>query len=338
MEAITRLKFWKSNSAKVAVTTASDGDASWTATTITNRPVEEMDDDEDSFFELELTLRNCECKRRSDDVSAKKPAQNDNHCVSNGYNHEFNSAKRCTSASHSDDNNYSFITKINAADTKSSSKPQPPISILRSSARLRILTFGRLGKLEADKVETECGSDCSRTQPQRRSKPFAVRFRIEDASIIWKFSRSSSSRNQRRSSDNSTTGGSSKPFSSNEGVRKYLNLLKPLYVKVSDRNRDKSNILKKFSQITTSLRSPSKESLRSTATFARDRSKSQNNRPRVSCNHLRKSRSASSVVGVASPIPIFPVNRKDDSLQQRHDGIEGAILHCKRSLNSTRGA
>ncbi|XP_019428312.1 PREDICTED: probable membrane-associated kinase regulator 5 isoform X2 [Lupinus angustifolius] len=44
---------------------------------------------------------------------------------------------------------------------------------------------------------------------------------------------------------------------------------------------------------------------------------------------MGKSRSASTVVGIDSP-----ANRSDDTLLQQNDGIQSAILHCKRSFNS----
>ncbi|CBI22610.3 unnamed protein product, partial [Vitis vinifera] len=31
----------------------------------------------------------------------------------------------------------------------------------------------------------------------------------------------------------------------------------------------------------------------------------------------------------------FQASRRDDSLAQQHDGIQSAIMHCKRSLNSS---
>ncbi|CAA0812125.1 Probable membrane-associated kinase regulator 2 [Striga hermonthica] len=51
--------------------------------------------------------------------------------------------------------------------------------------------------------------------------------------------------------------------------------------------------------------------------------------------HLGKSRSASASVA-ASPPRKAASNRRDDSLVQLHDGIQGAILHCKRSFNASR--
>ncbi|OIT39264.1 PREDICTED: probable membrane-associated kinase regulator 2 [Nicotiana attenuata] len=45
---------------------------------------------------------------------------------------------------------------------------------------------------------------------------------------------------------------------------------------------------------------------------------------------LRKSRSAASVAGVSTS----PMNRRDDSLLEQNDGIQAAILHCKRSYST----
>ncbi|KAJ8536828.1 hypothetical protein K7X08_035229 [Anisodus acutangulus] len=49
------------------------------------------------------------------------------------------------------------------------------------------------------------------------------------------------------------------------------------------------------------------------------------------CKHVMKSRSkASTFAGVSSS----PMNRRDDSLLEQNDGIQGAILHCKRSYST----
>lgn len=51
---------------------------------------------------------------------------------------------------------------------------------------------------------------------------------------------------------------------------------------------------------------------------------------------LGKSRSTSGKV-VVSPPGRIGSDRRDDSLLQQEDGIQGAILHCKRSFNASRG-
>ncbi|KAI8018905.1 putative membrane-associated kinase regulator 2 [Camellia lanceoleosa] len=53
---------------------------------------------------------------------------------------------------------------------------------------------------------------------------------------------------------------------------------------------------------------------------------------RVVCKHLGKSRSASAVPCFGS----IQENRNDDSFLQQQDGIQSAILHCKRSFNEQK--
>ncbi|KAL2470818.1 Uncharacterized protein Adt_38954 [Abeliophyllum distichum] len=51
---------------------------------------------------------------------------------------------------------------------------------------------------------------------------------------------------------------------------------------------------------------------------------------KIVTKHLGKSRSASAAVGLSSS----QISRRDGSLMQQHeDGIQGAILHCKKSYN-----
>ncbi|KAL2529239.1 putative membrane-associated kinase regulator 5 [Forsythia ovata] len=86
-------------------------------------------------------------------------------------------------------------------------------------------------------------------------------------------------------------------------------MIKPLYVKVSKRqNADDGSSPMKFS-----------ESSR-VGSF------------KIVTKHLGKSRSASAAIGL-SPSPI---SRRDGSLMQQYeDGIQGAILHCKKSYNAS---
>ncbi|OIV91453.1 hypothetical protein TanjilG_02071 [Lupinus angustifolius] len=104
---------------------------------------------------------------------------------------------------------------------------------------------------------------------------------------------------------------------SKDVVHKYLKLIKPLYVKVSKM---------KFPGEAASMASPLSSPLGSSV------SSKKGSFPagiRGASKHLGKSRSASTVVGIDSP-----ANRSDDTLLQQNDGIQSAILHCKRSFNS----
>ncbi|KAI3751114.1 hypothetical protein L2E82_22160 [Cichorium intybus] len=113
----------------------------------------------------------------------------------------------------------------------------------------------------------------------------------------------------------------SKRFSK-EAVNKYLNLIKPSYVKVSKRNSEKSRLQEKSitpsSSPASSVFSPRKEEKRGGgrgAVFREVR------------KHLGKSRSASAILQT-------PASKSDDSALEQQDSIKGAILHCKRSYNS----
>ncbi|GAB4858336.1 hypothetical protein Ancab_009811 [Ancistrocladus abbreviatus] len=378
MEAFALLKFWRTTTAKVSGTTTSvDGDSSSDIATVTEEPVveppDESDndgeeyDDEESFFELELTLPDCDFKCESG--SGFNLTRNDKDA-------DVRSAKRVASSPISSkiDHSSSLKAKIEVEDSNSkvSSKPQSPISILRSVVApptLLVFLFGKLGKSSRrqkleETSEAESISNCSDSAPkqsrpenQRSRNLFKVKFRIEEASSVLKFTPSHSSRllsspkTLRRtstsscsssSSDESSSStleddGSSKRFSK-DVVQKYLNIIKPLYLKVSKKSNDKEKPPPRTTTVAALFQSPAspgKASMKSPSfgVRVRDRGQRQSSRFKVSYKHLRKSRSASDAVGIAAS---FPASRKDDSLIQQNDGIEGAILHCKRSLNPSR--
>ncbi|KAJ8554367.1 hypothetical protein K7X08_025045 [Anisodus acutangulus] len=100
---------------------------------------------------------------------------------------------------------------------------------------------------------------------------------------------------------------------------KYLKLMKPLYSRASRRYTDKIEVSKKVSRVN-QLFSPSRNSSE----------EKQGNRVAVLQavrKRLGKSRSTAST---------SPMYRRDDSLLEKNDGIQGAILHCKRSYSSAR--
>ncbi|KAJ8452752.1 hypothetical protein Cgig2_005088 [Carnegiea gigantea] len=287
MEAFALLKFWKSNTAKVAAgTAAAEGDCAGTAAeSAVCGPATAETDDDDSFFELELTLPPYDSKFPKPDSPPKKPKPE------------------------------------RESEPKSSLKPQSPISILRSAPpRLRVFMFGRFNRrAKREEIETESVSSFS---PRRSSsKLVTVKFKIEDGSFVPELARSDSSSFSspklihRRSFDDCCE--SSKRFSK-DVVQKYLNLIKPLYVKSSKREN--------------SVTSPTR-STTSSLSVRKHREEKQSNMFKARCRHLGKSKSASSTIGAQSPAPVNFSLRNDHC----YDGIEGAILHCKRSLNSSKG-
>ncbi|KAG4187351.1 putative membrane-associated kinase regulator 5 -like protein [Gossypium arboreum] len=106
--------------------------------------------------------------------------------------------------------------------------------------------------------------------------------------------------------------------SSKDLIQKYLNIIK--YVKISKKSipSDKAKVSLSPSGELSKVASPAtvypmKGVQGSVSTGV--------------CKQLVKSRSASYAAS--------PINRKDDSLLLRHDAIESAILHCKKSFNSS---
>lgn len=288
MDVFTMLKFWKSNkAAKVAArTTAIDTDT--VTDSVSSDPLtEDSDDDDDSFFELELTLPKYHSQIEPCSNNSEQERETD--------------------------------------DRKPSSKPQSPISVIRSaSPKLRDFMFGKLRRKTQHREDFETESDYSSNLSPRNSNSnlFTVKFKIEDGSIVPKFSRSNSSSlfSPNRSSDDSSE--TSKRFSK-DVVQKYLGLMKkPSFGKSLKKNGE-----------TTEKFSSSSSPARSTASFPsprKEREEKMSSRFKVKCNkQLGKSKSSPAMIVSPSPLS-FPA-RNDHPL----DGIEGAILHCKRSLNST---
>ncbi|CAF1755903.1 unnamed protein product [Brassica oleracea var. botrytis] len=90
--------------------------------------------------------------------------------------------------------------------------------------------------------------------------------------------------------------------------KRFFDLIKPLYNKTTK-----------------------KQSINSVSTSPAAREKQRSNITRSVRRQLGKSRSASAAVGAMSP-----VKRLDESLQVQQDGIQSAILHCKKSFHGSR--
>lgn len=204
----------------------------------------------------------------------------------------------------------------------------------------------------------------------KQSKFFTVKFKVEEVPIMSLFTRENSksiksSQQKQSSAEESTASAAGAAFSddkqkfSKDVMQKYLKKVKPLYIRVSKRYGEKLKFSGQLSfgsgPKTSAPPSPStvaqkpitadnggkeKESAEApTVAVSSMKGPKQGNLPaglRVVCKHLGKSRSASSAaVAAAPPVPVLS-NRRDDSLLQQQDGIQSAILHCKRSFNASR--
>lgn len=311
MEALNFLKFWRPTN-------------STTYPFITNgapHPLNEKDDgleeeEEDSFFDLELTIFDFDSKKnkinddpetnddKENNISAKKPG--------------LNFSEPTLSLSPNDP-----ISRRKILPIEPTSKPQSPIALLKSAPRFQVLMFKKpkpkpkSKSMATPKTESKTVS-MNILQEQKRQESnafFTVKLKVEDAPKNSLFTRGNSWRKtESKIQDHQPSEDSKAERFSKEVIQKYLSLIKPLYVKVSKRYSEKI----KFSD---ELSAASSSPVSSPATVALPKKK----------KHLRKSKSASATIGAAQP-----VNRRDDSLLLQDDGIQSAILHCKRSFNSSR--
>ena len=314
MEALNFLKFWRPTNAYPFITNGAP------------HPLNEKEDglekeeEEDSFFDLELTVFDFDSEKdKSNDNPEANNVKDNKTRLDTKEHHNNNSAKKAAlnfsepalSLSPNDP-----ISRRKILPIEPTSKPQSPIALLKSAPRFQVLMFKKPKSKSMATPKTESKSVSMDNQEQRRQESkafFTVKLNVEDAPKNSLFTRGNSLRKtESRIQDPPSEDSKAERFSK-EVIQKYLNLIKPLYVKVSKRYSEKI----KFSE-ELSVASPAS----SPATVALPKKK----------KPLRKSKSASASIG-----PAQPVNRRDDSLLQQDDGIQSAILHCKRSFNSSRG-
>ncbi|CAA2964035.1 Hypothetical predicted protein [Olea europaea subsp. europaea] len=212
-----------------------------------------------------------------------------------------------------------FMTEKKLSMESDSKLLSSPISLLKSGPMFKVfmLGFRKAGKSESGDLLPATPTRFTRSSKNEQSKRFSPKCKSE-AAVSPCLTKDNSLRSKLIKESSNEISTEAKP---KQPVPKYLKLIKPLYVKVSKRQNEKS----KFSNSVTPLSSPV------TATVNLSQS-SRVGSFKVVAKHLGKSRSASAVVGM-SPSPI---NRRDGSLLQQHeDGIQGAILHCKKSYNSS---
>ncbi|XP_038906196.1 probable membrane-associated kinase regulator 2 [Benincasa hispida] len=239
----------------------------------------------------------------------------------------------------------------------------------KSNGEKKTETDGSVGetiKSETKEETTENPSEKNENQPEKdqnqtKNKFFAVKFKVEEVPIMSLFTRDNSSRGsggatinklQKQSSDESTS--EENRFSKEVIMQKYLKMVKPLYIRVSRRYGEKFRLSGQLilgaagaksgapPSIAAPPKSPSVEKPVTETEVVEVKAPTTTNfkgrnmpaKLRVVCKHLGKSRSASSAVAAAPP-GVAP-SRRDDSLLQQQDGIQSAILHCKRSFNASR--
>lgn len=220
-----------------------------------------------------------------------------------------------------------------SSEPNHNSKPHLPVSLMKSATRLRVFMLG-LKKSKADHGKEQEKPEKSQTS----GKLLAVKFKVEEVTIKSLFTRDNSSKSQKQATaapaEEAANNSDEKIFFSKEALQRYLKKVKPLYVRVSKRYGEKM----RFSSVQLRKGQMAQPTAAEACGEGVKGQIRQGNIPaglRVVCKHLGKSRSASSAVAAAPSGSSS--SRRDDSLLQQEDGIQSAILHCKRSFNASRG-
>ncbi|XP_071918477.1 probable membrane-associated kinase regulator 2 [Coffea arabica] len=265
---------------------------------------------------------------------------------------------------------------LNAAEALPKFHPVSSILKSATKFRVQMLNFNKSksNSRENHKKSEPQEKPENQERKQQTSKLFTVKLKVEEVPLVSLFTRDNSSKGTnsksiKRSNDvvveNSTdsNGPTDERKFSKDVMQKYLKKVKPLYVRVSKRYGDKLRFSGQLSfpkpgagppPTAAEVESPTEKptamkgngggeggevacEAAGGSNVVKSTQKQGNLQAglRVVCKHLGKSRSASSAVVTAPAAPVAS-NRRDDSLLQQQDGIQSAILHCKRSFNASR--
>ncbi|KAH0690189.1 hypothetical protein KY289_017547 [Solanum tuberosum] len=193
----------------------------------------------------------------------------------------------------------------------SHSKPHSPISVLGSGIKFRVFFFG-FRKSNQEKAGIDASSIPNPKQLNKTTLPRGSSLR---------------SKLEKEREEEFSVDDSSKQFTRAAELAKFLKLVKRGNSKMC------TDKIRLSDQVSTPLPSPFVQSISSSR---KQLDEKQGNRVAAFgavCKHVMKSRSTtSSFAGVSSSLP--GMNRRDDSLLEQNDGIQGAILHCKRSYST----
>ncbi|XP_076894757.1 uncharacterized protein LOC143547147 [Bidens hawaiensis] len=324
MEAFSLLRYWRTNGVD---TTKNDFVSTPTATTIvtgvSSQTSETEDDDDDGpFFDLEFSLP-------GDEIGVQELVKN---CEENEDEEEEDSDGSLESEEDDDDESELKLTPLFQSGSSGDSTGDVVVSV----------SDDLFGFEEAEEMKMKSNP------PPQSSR--ATKLRV----MMLKLKKSKLKTNS-ESTDKSKKANSSKPQNeekkfTKKAMQEYLRKVKPLYSKrYGDKLKftgqlslpliqiqipnsvQKQSLVAKPTRVNQSISNLSEPPLLQTTLVGLK----QGNLPaglRVVCNHLRKSRSAIT----AAPLGAISSNRRDDSLLQQQDGIQSAILHCKRSFKASR--
>ncbi|XVF53501.1 hypothetical protein PTKIN_Ptkin05aG0104300 [Pterospermum kingtungense] len=327
MEALNFLRFWKPSHGTHQENPNQPccGNRGTTTTEVPKSLMvsdQEFDEGEDSFIDLELPLHEFKDQGNvSSNGHQKKTLDSKEERVlhepaKNVGGKDLDLKPQARSMSSND-----HFSKRKIIPIEPSSKPQSPIALLKSAPKFRVFTLKKSKSMantnRTEKTEfIDISMETPKNEKQGSNKHLKVKFSIEESPNLPVFTRESSLRKKEGKKEDLLSDDSSKRLPK-DLIQKYLNIIKPLYVKASKKN----------SQSDLSMSSPAA----SPATTVYYTKEKQGNLPtgvKGVCKQLGKSRSTSAAAS--------PISRRDDSLLLQHDGIQSAILHCKKSFNSSK--
>ncbi|XP_059306836.1 probable membrane-associated kinase regulator 2 [Lycium ferocissimum] len=306
MEAFNLLKFWRTAAVRDI---GPDLDSVKKFADAVDNTDEEIDNDEDSFFDLVITGINGYPKETNNSNSV---------CVNSS------SLKQGKSEINSPESPKDVFFKPKPFSIDTNSKPISPNSMLRAVPKFRVCFLG-FRKSKPEKVDISDSSTANpKIQTQKHSpKEHSKVGEVPISCVSFRYNSLTGSKLHKEDKDSSINDSSKQ--SAKADMCKYLKLMKPLYSISSKRYTDKVRESKLSSLSIQSMSSPRNSS-----------EEKQGNRVAVLGavrKRLGKSRSTTSTFAGAS---LSPMRRRDDSLLEKNDGIQGAILHCKRSYSSAR--
>ncbi|KAM0024173.1 putative membrane-associated kinase regulator [Helianthus debilis subsp. tardiflorus] len=349
-------------------TVTATGNTTTIVTGVSSHVSDDETDDNGPFFDIEFSLpeqdeareatdgdeEDCDGSESSDELklTVMSGSSGDSTAVSDSPSHElfFNGG---------------FVPVDRTTEININRKtPQFHKPIMKSATKFRVMML----KFRNLKTNTESSNE----EPTESKKEVRKQDQTyTEASVNFK-RRNSSKSSKKRQHENETC---SESFEDNkfskETMRKYLRKVKPLYVRVSQKYGEKlkfngnltfPGVIKQNSSPSSATTTTDEQKDSSETNPRREKQsgsevelaeppllkstgkalKQQGNLPaglRVVCKHFGKTWSASSAIAAATAAAapgLPPSNRRDDTLLQQEDGIQSAILYCKKSFKGSK--
>uniref|UniRef100_A0A6N2MKN9 Membrane-associated kinase regulator 2 n=1 Tax=Salix viminalis TaxID=40686 RepID=A0A6N2MKN9_SALVM len=246
-----------------------------------------------------------------------------------------------------------------------SKSSQFSVSILKSAVKFRVFMLGLKKKPNTattnEKAEANVVPSLASSTPKlqrekneengRQSKLFTVKFKVEEVPVMSLFTRDNSKSIKSSQKQNSTKNQllqllvlllQMRSKISKDVMQKYLQKVKPLYIRVSKRYGEKLKLSGQLS-LGSGLKTPAAPPPSTVTQKTTTADKVEKEKESVEAPAVAKGQKQGNLPSGLSVLRrrrwkrlSVLSNRRDDSLLQQHDGIQSAILHCKRSFNASR--